>query len=181
MIPGRWRLSGPWLIYTPQELKQKGVAYIHVNELAGLFCRELFTAPTEDHWVMFMKKLPSVKTVLRNDSTRSLPGGDLDSGLLSFTPGDFPMIEKILHLDLGQEKLEACRSFSLEKDLWITDHLEIGEMRCFRKVGTGEKIMLEARLRTQTDEVLTWDTRGLDDQGETLMQISGLQMKWISD
>jgi hypothetical protein len=362
-----------------------------VNALAGLFCRELFIAPAEDHWVMFMKKMPSVKTVLRNDSTRSLPGGDLDSGLLSFTPGDFPMIEKILTLDLGQEKLEACRSFSLEKDLWITDHrpfkfikhpivsatmvletfmeaarilyphlqvkgvrkirlmdmiecrpgvprparisccragdrleevvcdtalsaqeisptgrlmahfalqssgqvildgggetpgqgfhdfpirpdelrtkpmnrkkvlkwykdrsglggryrviefldgtgpgviqgrtiypetcdfadlvnvkyqyspylfeallqlvcchiavtdpseprsmipLEIGEMRCFRKVGTGEKITLEARLRAQTDEVLTWDTRGLDDQGETLMQISGLQMKWISD
>jgi malonyl CoA-acyl carrier protein transacylase len=372
-------------------LKQKGVGYIHVNALAGLFCRELFIAPAEDHWVMFMKKMPSVKTVLRNDSTRSLPGGDLDSGLLSFTPGDFPMIEKILTLDLGQEKLEACRSFSLEKDLWITDHrpfkfikhpivsatmvletfmeaarilyphlqvkgvrkirlmdmiecrpgvprparisccragdrleevvcdtalsaqeisptgrlmahfalqssgqvildgggetpgqgfhdfpirpdelrtkpmnrkkvlkwykdrsglggryrviefldgtgpgviqgrtiypetcdfadlvnvkyqyspylfeallqlvcchiavtdpseprsmipLEIGEMRCFRKVGTGEKITLEARLRAQTDEVLTWDTRGLDDQGETLMQISGLQMKWISD
>ncbi len=59
--------------------------------------------------------------------------------------------------------------------------LEIGEMRCFRKVGTGEKITLEARLRSQTDEVLTWDTRGLDDQGETLMQIFGLQMKWISD
>jgi malonyl CoA-acyl carrier protein transacylase len=372
-------------------LKQKGVAYIHVNELAGLFCRELFTAPAEDHWVMFMKKLPSVKTVLLNDRTPPKTFGDLDSGLLSFKPGDFPMIEKILHLDLGQEKLEACRSFSLEKDLWITDHrpfkfikhpivsatmvietfmeaarilyphlqvkgvrkvrlmdmiecrpgiprparisccrtgdrleevlcdtslsaqeisptgrlmahfalqcsgqvildgggetpgqgfqdfpirpdelrtkpmnrkkvlkwyrdrsglggryrviefldgtgpgviqgrtiypatsdfanllnvkyqyspylfeallqlvcchiavtdpseprsmipLEIGEMRCFRKVGTGEKIMLEARLRTQTDEVLTWDTRGLDDQGETLMQISGLQMKWISD
>ncbi len=372
-------------------LKQKGVGYIHVNALAGLFCRELFIAPAEDHWVMFMKNLPSVKTVLRNDRTPPLPGGDLDSGLLSFTPGDFPMIEKILTLDLGQEKLEACRSFSLEKDLWITDHrpfkfikhpivsatmvletfmeaarilyphlqvrgvrkvrlmdmiecrpgiprpariscsrtgdsirevlcdtslsaqeisptgrlmehfalqcsgqvildgggetsgkgfldfpirpdelrtrpmnrkkvlkwykgrsglggryrviefldgtgpgvirgrtiypatcdfahlvnakyqyspylfeallqlvcchiavtdpseprsmipLEIGEMRCFRKVGTGEKITLEARLRAQTDEVLTWDTRGLDDQGETLMQISGLQMKWISD
>jgi malonyl CoA-acyl carrier protein transacylase len=372
-------------------LKQKGVGYIHVNELAGLFCRELFIAPPEDHWVMFMKKLPPVNTVMLNDRTRPKPFGDLDSGLLSFTPGDFPMIEKISTLDLGQEKLEACRSFSLEKDLWITDHrpfkfikhpivsatmaletfmeaarilypylqvrgvhkvrlmdmiecrpgiprpariscrrtgdrleevlcdttlsaqeisptgrlmphfalqcsgqvildgggetsgqgfqdfpirpdelrtqpmnrkkvlkwykdrsglggryrviefldgtgpgvirgrtiypetcdfadlvnakyqyspylfeallqlvcchiavtdpseprsmipLEIGEMRCFRKVGTGEKIMLEARLRAQTDEVLTWDTRGLDDQGETLMQISGLQMKWISD
>jgi malonyl CoA-acyl carrier protein transacylase len=372
-------------------LKQKGVGYIHVNALAGLFCRELFFAPVEDIWVMFKKKLPSVKTVLLNDRTPSLPGGDLDSGFLSFKPGDFPMIEKILTLDLGQEKLEACRSFSLEKDLWITDHrpfkfikhpivsatmvvetfmeaarilyphlqvkgvrkvqlmdmiecrpgvprparlsccrtgdrleevlcdtslsaqeisptgrlmahfalqcsgqvilggggetpkeefldfpirpdelrtrpmnrkkvlkwykdrsglggryrviefldgtgpgvirgrtiypetcdfanlvnvkyqyspylfeallqlvcchiavtdpseprsmipLEIGEMRCFRKVATGEKILLEARLRAQTDEVLTWDTRGLDDQGQTLMQISGLQMKWISD
>jgi malonyl CoA-acyl carrier protein transacylase len=372
-------------------LKQKGVAYIHVNELAGLFCRELFLTPAEDHWVMFMKKLPSVRTVLLNDETRPSSGGDLDSGLLSFKPGDFPMIEKVLYLDLCREELEADRSFSLEKDLWITDHrpfkfikhpiisatmvletfmeaarilyphlqvrgvrkvrlmdmiecrpgvprpariscrragdslrevvcdtslsaqeispagrlterfalqcsgqvildgggetlkegfldfpirpdelrtrpmnrkkvlkwykdrsglggryrviefldgtgpgvirgrtiypetcdfanlqnvkyqyspylfeallqlvcchiavtdpseprsmipLEIGEMRCFRKVRVGEKITLEARLRAQDDEVLTWDTRGLDDQGETLMQIFGLQMKWISD
>ncbi|MCM2284394.1 MAG: SDR family oxidoreductase [Desulfobacula sp.] len=372
-------------------LKQKGVAYIHVNELAGLVCRELFLSPAEDHWVMFMKKLPSVRTVLLDDRTRPSSGGDLDSGLLSFKPGDFPMIEKILYLDLCREELEAYRSFFLEKDLWITDHrpfkfikhpivsatmvletfmeaarilyphlqvrgvrkvrlmdmiecrpgvprpariscrragdslrevlcetslsaqeisptgrltehfalqcngqvildgggetlkegfldfpirpdelrtrpmnrkkvlkwykdrsglggryrviefldgtgpgvirgrtiypetcdfanlqnvkyqyspylfeallqlvcchiavtdpseprsmipLEIGEMRCFRKVRVGEKITLEARLRAQDDKILTWDTRGLDDQGETLMQIFGLQMKWISD
>ena len=372
-------------------LKQKGVAYIHVNELAGLVCRELFVAPADDNWVMFMKKLPSVKTVLLNDRTRPKPLGKLDSGLVSFNPSDFPMIEKILTLDLCQEKLEAFRSFSLEKDLWITDHrpfkfikhpivsatmvletfmeaarilyphlqvrgvrkirlmdmiecrpgvprpatiscrrsgnslkevvcdmslsaqeispagrltehfalqcsgqvildgggetpkkgfldfpirqdelrtrpmnrkkvlkwykdrsglggryrviefldgtgpgvirgrtiypetcdfadlhnvkyqyapylfeallqlvcchiavtdpseprsmipLEIGEMRSFKKVRAGEKITLEARLRTQDDQVLTWDTRGLDGEGETLMQIFGLQMKWISD
>jgi malonyl CoA-acyl carrier protein transacylase len=372
-------------------LEKKGVAYIHVNELAGLFCRELFTAPAKDNWVMFMKKLPSVNTVLLNDNPRPCSGEELDSGLMSFTPGDFPMIEKIVSLDLCQEKLEALRSFSLEKDLWITDHrpfkfikhpivsatmfletfmeaarilyphlqvrgvrkvrlmdmiecrpgiprparivcrradnrlqevlcdtslsaqeispagrlmdhfalqcsgqvildgggeslkqgfldfpirpdelktkpmnrkkvlkwyndrsglggryrviefldgtgpgvirgrtiypetsdfanlenvtyqyspylfeallqlvcchiavtdpseprsmipLEIGEMRCFRKVTAGEKITLEARLRAQDDQVLTWDTRGLDDQGETLMQIFGLQMKWILD
>jgi malonyl CoA-acyl carrier protein transacylase len=372
-------------------LEKKGVAYIHVNELAGLFCRELFAAPAKDNWVMFMKKLPSVNTVLRNDKPRPSLGEELDSGLMSFMPGDFPMIEKIVSLDLCQEKLEALRSFSLEKDLWITDHrpfkfikhpivsatmvletfmeaarilyphlqvrgvrkvrlmdmiecrpgiprparivcrrtgnslqevlcdtslsaqeispagrlmehfalqcngqvildgggesrkkgfldfpirpdeletkpmnrkkvlkwykdrsglggryrviefldgtgpgvirgktiypatcdfanfetvtyqyspylfeallqlvcchiavtdpseprsmipLEIGEMRCFRNVRAGEKITLEARLRAQDDEVLTWDTRGLDHQGETLMQIFGLQMKWILD
>ena len=44
-------------------LRRKGVAYIHVNELAGLFCRELFVAPADDDWVMFMRKLPSVRTV----------------------------------------------------------------------------------------------------------------------
>jgi len=387
-------VEGAGMAHDPQIqalLKQKGVAYIHVNELAGLFCRELFVAPADDNWVMFMKKLPSLRTVLLDDKTHPLPVGELDSGFISFKPGDFPMIEKILSLDLCQEKLEAFRSFSLEKDLWITDHrpfkfikhpivsatmvletfmeaarilyphlqvrgvrkvrlmdmiecrpgvprpakiscrrtgdslrevlcetslsaqeispagrlterfalqcsgqvildgggetlkegfldfpirpdelrtrpmnrkkvlkwykdrsglggryrviefldgtgpgvirgrtiypetcdfanlqnvkyqyspylfeallqlvcchiavtdpseprsmipLEIGEMRCFRKVRVGEKITLEARLRTQDDEVLTWDTRGLDDQGETLMQIFGLQMKWISD
>jgi len=35
---------------------------------------------------------------------------------------DFPMIEQITSLDLRQGQLEAVRSFSLEKDLWIADH-----------------------------------------------------------
>ena len=51
-------------------LKRKGVDYIHVNELAGLFCRELFAAPIVEDWVMFMRRLPSVKTALINDTAR---------------------------------------------------------------------------------------------------------------
>lgn len=38
------------------------------------------------------------------------------------SPGDFPMIESISRLDIRREELEACRSFSPEKDLWIGDH-----------------------------------------------------------
>ena len=41
---------------------------------------------------------------------------------MSFSPEDFPMIERISRLDLRREELEAFRSFSLEKDLWIADH-----------------------------------------------------------
>ncbi len=98
------------------------MAYIHVNELAGLFCRELFVAPADDDWVMFMRRLPSVKTALLNDTTRPSPGGELDGGTVSFSPEDFPMIERISCLDIRREELEAFRSFSLEKDLWIADH-----------------------------------------------------------
>jgi malonyl CoA-acyl carrier protein transacylase len=103
-------------------MKRKGVAYIHVNELAGLFCRELFVAPAEDDWVMFMRRLPSVRTSLLNDTIRPSPSGELDGGTVSFNPGDFPMIERISCLDIRREELEAFRSFSLEKDLWIADH-----------------------------------------------------------
>jgi hypothetical protein len=103
-------------------MKRKGAAYIHVNELAGLFCRELFVAPADDDWVMFMRRLPSVKTSLLNDTTRSSPNGELDGGTVSFSPEDFPMIEGISCLDIRREELEAFRSFSLEKDHWITDH-----------------------------------------------------------
>lgn len=103
-------------------MRRKGVAYIHVNELAGLFCRELFVAPADDDWVMFMRRLPSVRTSLLNDTIRPSLSGELHGGTVSFSPEDFPMIEGIASLDIRREELEAFRSFSLEKDLWIVDH-----------------------------------------------------------
>jgi malonyl CoA-acyl carrier protein transacylase len=103
-------------------MKRKGAAYIHVNELGGLFGRELFVAPAEDDWVMFMRRLPSVRTSLLNDTIRPSAGGELEGGTVSFNPADFPMIEKISCLDIRREELEAFRSFSLEKDFWIADH-----------------------------------------------------------
>ncbi|HSO71294.1 MAG TPA: SDR family oxidoreductase, partial [Thermodesulfobacteriota bacterium] len=103
-------------------MKRKGAAYIHVNELAGLFCRELFVAPAEDDWVMFMRSLPPVRTSLLNEPIPPSPDGELDGGTISFSPAAFPMIERISCLDLRREELEAFRSFSQEKDLWIADH-----------------------------------------------------------
>jgi malonyl CoA-acyl carrier protein transacylase len=103
-------------------MKRKGAAYIHVNELAGLFCRELFVAPADDVWVMFMRRLPSVRTSLLNDTIRPSPGGELDGGTVSFSPEDFPMIERISCVDIRREELEVSKTFSLEKDLWIADH-----------------------------------------------------------
>ena len=59
--------------------------------------------------------------------------------------------------------------------------MEIGEMRFLRKCRAGEQITLEARMRAQDDEGLSWDARGIDDQGRILMQINGLRMHWVSD
>jgi malonyl CoA-acyl carrier protein transacylase len=103
-------------------MRWKGASYIHVNELAGLFCRELFVSQADDDWVMFMRTLPSVKTARLNDMTRSSPNAELDGGCASFSPEDFPMIEGISNLDIRREQLEAFRFFSREKDLWIEDH-----------------------------------------------------------
>jgi NAD(P)-dependent dehydrogenase (short-subunit alcohol dehydrogenase family) len=55
-------------------MKRKGADYIHINELAGLFCRELFVAPADDDWVMFMRRLPSVRTARLNETTHPSPG-----------------------------------------------------------------------------------------------------------
>ncbi len=103
-------------------LQRKGVGYIHLNELAGLFCRELFTASADDDWVMFMKCLPAVKTARINDTIRPLPDEELGGGTVAFRRENLPMIEGITSLDMRLGQLVAVRSFSLEKDLWLADH-----------------------------------------------------------
>jgi hypothetical protein len=87
-------------------MRRKGVEYIHVNELAGLFCRELFASPADDDWVMFMRTLPAVKTARINDLPLPSPDGELAGGFASFRLEDFPMIEGIASLDIRREQLE---------------------------------------------------------------------------
>jgi malonyl CoA-acyl carrier protein transacylase len=103
-------------------MRRKGAAYIQVNELAGLFCRELLVAPADDDWVMFMRTLPRVRSARLNDTVPPAAGGVLEGGAVAFSPQDFPMIERISSLDLRREQLEAVRTFSRDKDLWIEDH-----------------------------------------------------------
>ena len=103
-------------------LRRRGVAYVHVHELAGLFCRELFVAPADDDWVMFIRTLPSVKTAPLGDISHPALSGQLDGGPVAFSPRDFPMIDGVSCLDLRREHLEASRSFSRQNDLWIADH-----------------------------------------------------------
>ncbi|MGZ6276870.1 MAG: SDR family NAD(P)-dependent oxidoreductase, partial [Syntrophales bacterium] len=103
-------------------LKRKGVGYIHVNELAGLFLRELFVASADDDWVMFMRRLPAVKTARFSDIIRPSLNGELEGGTVAFSCENLPMIEEITSIDMRQGQLEAARSFSLEKDIWIADH-----------------------------------------------------------
>jgi malonyl CoA-acyl carrier protein transacylase len=103
-------------------MKRKGVAYIHANELAGLFCRELFAAPADDDWVMFMRALPPVRTAQLSDVIRPSLDKELDGGAMAFSPEAFPMIEEVSSMDLRQERLEASRVFSGQKDLWLADH-----------------------------------------------------------
>jgi hypothetical protein len=103
-------------------LKLKGVGYIHADELAGLFCRELMVAPADDVWVMFMRTLPTLRTAPVLHTTRPSLAGALNAGTVSLKPENFPMIGEVSVLDLRREELEAVRTFSMEQDLWIADH-----------------------------------------------------------
>jgi malonyl CoA-acyl carrier protein transacylase len=103
-------------------MRRKGAAYLHVNEIAELFCRELSIAPADDDWVMFMRRLPFVKTARLNDTIHPALDGDLNGGAVAFRAKHFPMIEGLSCLDIRRGQLGASRSFSQEKDLWIADH-----------------------------------------------------------
>ena len=59
--------------------------------------------------------------------------------------------------------------------------MEIGEMRFLRNCRAGEEITLEARMRARDDEMLTWDARGIDDQGRAIMQVHNMCMHWVSE
>jgi hypothetical protein len=103
-------------------MKRMNASYVHVDELGGLFCRELFVAPPEDVWVMFMRSLPDLSQV-RLNMTEPVPGaGKMRAAAVTFKNEDFPMIDSVSHIDLPSGELEATRTFSQAKDLWIADH-----------------------------------------------------------
>ncbi len=55
-------------------MKRMKAGYIHAHELAGLFCREVFVAPPQDVWVLFMRSLPDLSTGTCSMPKRSRPG-----------------------------------------------------------------------------------------------------------
>jgi len=59
--------------------------------------------------------------------------------------------------------------------------MEIGEMRFLRRCREGEQIMLEARMQMEDEKGFVWNTRGIDDQGRTIMQVYGMRMQKVSD
>ena len=103
-------------------MKRMKAEYIHADELAGLFCRELLVASAKDVWVLFMRSLPDLSTVLLETSDVKPSGDKTEAVAVAFKPEDLPMIEKISRVDLLQGDLQASRSFTLERDLWIKDH-----------------------------------------------------------
>jgi hypothetical protein len=103
-------------------MKRMNAAYVHVDELSGLFCRELFVAPPEDVWVLFMRSLPDLSQVRLEMADPAPALGKMQAAAVIFKNDDFPMIDSISRIDLQRGELEATRTFSQAKDLWIVDH-----------------------------------------------------------
>jgi acyl transferase domain-containing protein/NAD(P)H-dependent flavin oxidoreductase YrpB (nitropropane dioxygenase family)/NAD(P)-dependent dehydrogenase (short-subunit alcohol dehydrogenase family)/acyl carrier protein/3-hydroxymyristoyl/3-hydroxydecanoyl-(acyl carrier protein) dehydratase len=71
-----------------------------------------------------------------------------------------------------------CRN---ENETRIIIPTAIGELRFARRCLPGEKVILEARLRSENAEGFSWDARGLDEDGTTIMEVEELSMKWVSE
>ncbi|HTY22310.1 MAG TPA: SDR family oxidoreductase, partial [Desulfomonilaceae bacterium] len=102
-------------------MKRMNVGYLHTEELGALFSRELVTG-TDDDWVLFMRSLPKVSTVLLDSTSLPSKTQSMKSGTVLFPKEQFPMIDSITKVDLLKGELHAVKVFSLEKDIWLLDH-----------------------------------------------------------
>jgi len=103
-------------------MKRVNAAYIHAEELACLFTRELTLGPKDDAWVMFMRSLPDLPTVRLQMSPPTPKPDAMDLACVTFERNDFPLIDAVTGLDLRTGELRATRTFSQERDPWIADH-----------------------------------------------------------
>lgn len=103
--------------------------YVHLDELGSLFRNELFLAPAEDVWILFMRSLPDLETARLRVSEAPPEDDEIRAAALSFRRDDFPMIDEVTRLDIPQGVLEATRTFSRERDLWIADHKPIKSLK----------------------------------------------------
>jgi hypothetical protein len=98
-------------------------SYLHVDELAELFARELVMARDDEPWIMPARFLPRVKTTLvEKPLDPGGTGGPLISAGVTFRQADLPMIDSIERLDLAAGELDASRTFCRRHDLWLEDH-----------------------------------------------------------
>lgn len=105
-------------------LKLKGLekAYVHAEEIAQLFVRELFLGGPQDVWVMPVRLLPQVKSTRLDLAEPLAAPGSLSLGGVAAAPGDLPLLGRLNRLDLKAGELEAERVFITTHDLWLEDH-----------------------------------------------------------
>jgi len=105
-------------------LKGMSKAYVDVEELAPLFCRELLAAAPGGASVLLARHMPSTETVVQP----AAPADAAASGLLLPTAG-LPMLDEVRLDSLAPLAATAVRRVSHERDLWLPDHCPYPELR----------------------------------------------------
>ena len=106
-------------------MERKGLksAFVHADELAQMFCRELLMGPPQPSWVLLARTFPAVRGT-RVESTVAAPGeAGCSADGVCFQPGELPMIGAVEKPWTSRRaSLIAQRTFSQAVDLWIEDH-----------------------------------------------------------
>lgn len=66
-----------------------------------------------------------------------------------------------------------------ENEKRVTIPHRIGEMLCFRRCRSGEKVTVEARMTDNNEKGMTWTARGEDVNGKTVMYAKNIHMSWF--
>jgi malonyl CoA-acyl carrier protein transacylase len=103
-------------------MRRMNASYITLDELSGMFLRELFNAPKSDVWILFMKSLPALSSAPLDTTPPVHDQSIFSAGTAQYTKSLFPMIDLVTDLNIDQGSLEAERTFDQEKDLWVKDH-----------------------------------------------------------
>ena len=103
-------------------MKRMGASYVHVDELAELFIREVIYAPQEKPWVLFMRSLPQLESSRLDMSEPPVPAEELVVEGMAVEKARFPMIDDVRRVELQEGVLIASRTFSHGTDPWIADH-----------------------------------------------------------
>jgi hypothetical protein len=103
-------------------MKRAHIGYLHVEELTELFWREILLDTTGENWVLLLRKLPDLKTAPINTDDWKPTERVLTVETAAFNGQDFPMIDAVPSVDLKHGFLDATRTFSRRRDLWIGDH-----------------------------------------------------------
>jgi acyl transferase domain-containing protein/NAD(P)-dependent dehydrogenase (short-subunit alcohol dehydrogenase family)/acyl carrier protein len=105
-------------------MKLKGLesAFVHADDLAQVFCHELFLGPPQQSHVMVARTFPAVKGTLIDPKESYRDEESHVLGGVRFERRDLPMIEAVDSVDLKNGELVAKRTFSQASDLWLEDH-----------------------------------------------------------
>ena len=90
-------------------------AFLDVSEVAAILFKELLFGPRGESSVIPSRQLPTVPYVVMEDMDVS-PGNDW------FDSRSFPLLDRVLSVDLIAGTLQAERVFSHTRDLWLNDH-----------------------------------------------------------
>jgi malonyl CoA-acyl carrier protein transacylase len=105
-------------------MKLKGLssAFVHADDLAQLFCRELFLGPRQQFWVAPARTFPAVKGTLVEPPPSEVDEEGHSLNGIRFHNKDLPMLEALDELELNNGELIAKRTFTQTYDLWLEDH-----------------------------------------------------------